>query len=792
MLKNYLKIAFRNLWRSKTFSFINITGLALGFAACILMSLFVEYEKSFDDFHNKKEEIYRLCEVQSYPGMIEQKVSLTMYPMGPTLKKEYPQVRQFTRISAVPQLTLAHQSKRIEVKMFLWADSTFFDVFDFQWIEGNPKTCLVKPQTTVITESTALKLFGKSKVLNQTLGLMREGKLMSFKITGVIKDVPKNSHLQFEGLFSFNSVPLEDWMTIWDANWVITYLHIPAKDGGKVLQREFPKFLKKNIGEQEKYMKLFIQPLTDIHLASNQITHDDLNYQKFDKSYVNIFTILALFVLAIASFNFINLSTARSLKRAKEIGIRKVIGAYRAQLIGQFVGEAVLVTLFSAVVAMALVEIMLPFLNQSTQRPLRLDLVLHTPFILGIVAVVGVLSGLYPAFFVSAFKPVTVLKGKLQNRRKAFSLQNGLVVLQFTIAIGLIIGTVVVIQQLSYMQSKEVGFNKDHVLLIKMRTDANKNYQVLKNELLQSPLIQNITASGQRLGNNINQQGVKFKGKGELRRFSPSHLYVDENYLSFYQIKIKEGRDFKSREKESSKFFIINEALAREINEPNLVGKSFGTGWQDTLGTLIGITPDFNFNSLHHKVAPLFFSMQKDWYFSEMSVKVNPKNLSQAIKKVEDVWTKYVKDQTFQYTFLDSHFSDMYLADRQVSMVVTWLTALAIIIACLGLFGLALYTIETRTKEIGIRKVLGASVSGIVQLLASDFLKLVLIAIVIAFGLAYYFMDQWLQDFAFRIDLSWLVFVAAGLLAISSAFTTIAFQAIRAARLNPVEVLKEE
>ncbi|MFD1145220.1 ABC transporter permease [Larkinella insperata] len=802
MLKNYLKIAWRNLLRNRVFSAINIIGLAVGMAACILIMLFVTYENSFDGIHQKN--IYRLDEVQKFPGMVApQNVALSMFPMGPTLVKEYPEIRSFVRVRPFEKAPLTYGNKKIIVPQMLWADSSFLQLFDYKLIKGDKASILKNPGSVVLTEERARAFFGNDDPIGKTL-VVYDSDTTHFKVTGVLENTPKNSHLQFDGLFSFNTFAKADFMNNWGGNWLVTYLELADNADVASLEKKFPAFLKKHIkNEGWKFYELFLQPLRDVHANSTNITHDYLNFHKFDRTYTYIFSVIALIVLLIACINFMNLSTAKSAGRAKEVGIRKSVGAERTQLSFQFIGESILLSFISLFFALVLVKLFLPYVNDLSQRSLELSLFSNPLLLLLFFAFavgIGILSGIYPAFFLSSFQPVKVLKGVLEAGRAKGSFRNVLVIGQFTGAVFLIIATAFVVKQLQYMQQQDPGFTREQVMVIPLNALTNPKYDALKQELLNSPLITAVTGSQQRLGNNLHQTGVRFHGDGPVREMATSQVIVDPDYLTLYKIPILYGRNFtKDSQTDNGKAYIINETLAKELlkDQPkatmqSLIGRNFGFGGLDALGRIVGIAKDFNFNSLHHKIETLCIFNQKDWGYSELSVRINGKSAPAAVAHVQSVWKKIAPDQPFDYTFLDEHFAELYRADGQVSEIVGILASLAILISCLGLFGLASFSAERRVKEIGIRKVLGASVGGIVALLSRDFLKLVLAAILIASPIAWYAIHTWLQDFAYRITIDWWVFALAGALAILIALLTVSYQSIRAALTNPVKSLRSE
>jgi putative ABC transport system permease protein len=552
-----------------------------------------------------------------------------------------------------------------------------------------------------------------------------------------------------------------------------------------------------------KFYELYLQKLTDVHSSSSNITHDYQNFRKFDKSYTKVFSIIALIVLLIACINFMNLSTARSAERAREVGIRKSVGALRIQLVLQFIGESIMLVLIGLILAIGIVLAALPYVRNLSQRDLHLP-VFSDPMlmltILGCAVGVGIISGLYPAGYLSSFKPIKVLKGFAQSGKYKSSFRNFLVVLQFSGAVFLIIATVLAISQLRFMLNKDPGFDREQVMTIPFVNGSNRKFEVMKEELLKSTLIKGVTACQQGLGNNLHQSGMVFRGRNQAeRQLTSSRTIVDHDYLSLYKIPIVAGRNFSSEPYESGRTMIVNETLAKELLKDHkgagyetLIGTQFGFGGMDSLPTIIGVAKDFNFNSMHHNIETLFLFNQKDWGYSEMSVKIDGKRAKEAIALVQNIWNKQVPEQPLEYTFLDDHFAEMYLADSQVSEFVGILAGLAIIISCLGLFGLASFAAEKRIREVGIRKVLGASVQSLVALLSGSFIKLVIISNLIAWPVAWYVLHSWLQDFAYRVDISWWVFALTGLVSLLIAFCTVSFQALRAAISNPVKSLRTE
>jgi putative ABC transport system permease protein len=799
MIKNYLKTAWRNIWKNKVFSAINIIGLSVGMAACIVIMLFVSYEKSFDNFHTKN--IYKLDEVQKFPGMVaSQKVGLSMFPMGPTLKAAYPQIKNFTRIHWDGNYEFTEHDKKTYLPQMFFVDTAFLNMFNFKLIKGDRTTALKNPHSLVLTEESAKKIFGDTNPMGKSISHYG-GDTVNYTITGVAANPPKNSQLQFDCIASFSSV-IKPWMqNAWGGNWLDTYLEFANGTDSKALEKQMPAYLKKHLnGNSWKYYELFYLPLRDVHAKSGDIGLDYLNYQKFDNSTTNLFLTIAIIVLVIACINFINLSTARSAERAREVGIRKSIGAYRFQLAFQFLGETVVLALIALVFAVALAELSLPFVNSLSDRELSLPVFSHPATTLLNIActiIVGIVSGIYPAAYLSGFQPIKVLKGSIQTGKNKSILRNVLVVGQFTSAVFLMIATILVVKQLQFMRHKDPGFVRDQVVTVPIGLLDDKQYNLLKKELLGNSLISGVTASQDDLGSHLDQSGINYKpSNGPVRNLTGTRLIVDPDYLSLYKIKLIKGDNFSSDKTRDGKDYIINEQMAKELlkEQPGkpmsaLLGERFGF---DSLGVIKGIAKDFNFNSLHYKVETLFIVATQNGGFGTMSVKINGGRVPEALDYIKSTWRSNFPDVPFGYQFLDDHFKEVYRADTQESQIVGIMAVLIIVISCLGLFGLASYSAEKRVKEIGIRKVLGASVQSITALLTRHFLTLVVIANVVAWPLAFWAVTWWLKDFAYHIAIQWWVFLLAGVISVLIAFFTVSFQSIKAALTNPVKSLRSE
>jgi putative ABC transport system permease protein len=799
MLKNYLSIALRNIRNNPLYAFINIFSLAIGLTACIVIYLFIRDERSFDDFHSKKDNIYRLDEVQNFTGTNLQKVALSMPGMAPALQQEFPDVITYTRYWNRGKQLIEAGDQKLLIENPVMVDSTFLKIFDYKILMGDRSTALDEPYSIVVSEETAIKFFGEvSKALDNTLKIRDK----EHKITGIIENVPENSHLKFDVLISMTTITREDakFNDRWGSNYVNTYLLLKPDADTKKLEAEFPAFLRRHMDDPDinKYYVLFLQRLDQVHLASTDIEHDYNNYRKFNGKYLDVFAMIGVFILLIASVNFMNLTTARSSHRGKEIGVRKTVGAKKGQLFFQFIFESILLASFALVFAILLTIAFVPLLNELIGRKLSvLDLVIHYESIFWLLALalgLGVITGIYPSLYLTSFTLSRVLKGATRSEGKSI-FRSSLVVVQFGLALAMIVSTLVVIQQLSFMKNADIGFEKEQMMIIDMNKEVNEKFETLKTELLKSKLVQGVTASGQRLGNNFHQWGFKVKADTGVVNLTPSNVNVDYDYLDVYGIKLKDGRSFSRDNIRDNGFaFIINEALAKEIGLKEPVGTKAGHSWyhNDSLGTIVGVTENFNFNSLHHKINTLSIVVHPDWGYDEMSVKIDSKNASEAIAFVKDTWDRLITTYPFSYTFLDEHFDQLYRSDEQMSSVVTIMASLAILISCMGLFGLSAITTERRTKEIGIRKVLGASESQITVLLSRNFTILIVISFLLSAPITYGLLDRWLNSFAYRVGINPFMFLLGAIIALIIAISTISYHTLRSARANPVKALRYE
>jgi putative ABC transport system permease protein len=792
MIKSYIRIAWRNLSKHKLHSFINILGLSIGVTVCLLIVFFVKYENKWDH-HTKSNLIYRLNETQDFPGSDVINVGFSMFPMGPAIKQEFPQVENFVRFFKSSQRQISNADKKLVFTQAFWADPSVFDIFDLNLIDGDKKSALTEPNTAVLTETAAKKVFGTADAAGKTF--LRDS--TPFKVNAVIKDLPGNSHLQFDALFSIITIN-DDYKENWGENNTSTYLLLKPGTDPADLEKGFPAYLARHMwtAEQVKAYKLYLQPLNKIHLGSANVMQDIFNFKSFNGSYISIFIVLAIIILVIAFINFINLSIASSATRAKEVGIKKTVGAGKSGIATQFISETVFLTLISFTLALLFSYIALPLLNRLTDRSIEFRSFITPLNILMFYAtaiVLGILAGLYPSFYIASFKAINVLKGKVFEPNQRFPVRNILVTGQFAIAVALIIAALLVNSQLNYMQNQDPGFDKEQVVILPVSNQVMEKRVVLQNRLLSTKGVKNISFSGQRLGNDFSQGYVKYETPGQgIKEGNVAFQRTDERYIPLYDLQIIKGHNFRevagTVERQE---YIINESLAKQIGWDDPVGKNFAQGGTTTpLGKIVGVVKDFNFNSLKAKIEPLCISNLP--LYKEISIRIAPGNIQQTLNNIKSGWDEVINDRPFEYSFLDEHFGNLYKTELQLGRVTGIAAGLSIFIASLGIFGLISITIQQRTKEIGIRKVLGASISNIVFLFSKGVLKLVLIALLIAFPISWWAMNSWLQDFAYRINMEWWVFAVAGSAALAIALITISFQAIKAAIANPVKSLRTE
>ncbi|HEX5153767.1 MAG TPA: FtsX-like permease family protein [Parafilimonas sp.] len=807
MFKNYLKTAFRNLLKSKFYTSLNIIGLAAGLATCLLIMLYVMDELSYDKFNVNAGRIYRVNnEVKFGDNHFDMAVSPAL--LGSTMVREFPEVQQYTRLRWYGSFRVKKGSENIQEDRIGFADSTLFDVFTLPVIDGDPKTALTEPHSLVITEKIAMKYFNTTQAAGRTMLINDTG---NYKVTAVIKNIPAQSH------FNFNIfVPMRESDGANDDNWLSenwnTYILLKKNADAKRLESQLNPFMEKHTAPLLKtvinqsmeeftkgggYVRASLTPLTAIHLHSNKMAEIDANG---NAQFVYIFTAIALLILLIACVNFMNLSTARSSKRAKEVGIRKVLGSYKKHLVLQFLTESFLISFIAMICSLLIAALLLPYFNQLSGKTITVS-TLFQPKIMVLlfvlIIVVGLVAGSYPAFFLSSFQPIKVLKGTLAGGFKRSWLRNSLVVFQFTVSIILIFGTLVIYNQLNYIYCKDIGFNRGQVITIDNTSSLGDKAITFKQELLRISAVKNATLSGY-LPVNFNRSNDAFFTSPALDQktaISMQNWFVDEDYIPTLGMKILEGRNFSKEYGTDSSGIIINEAAAKFLATKDLLNKKLYNFKDINTKALneyhiIGVIKNFNFSSLRDVITPLAFKLGQD--NGNISVRIASSDVEHVIEQIKNKWQSMAPGQPFSYTFMDEDFNNLYNSEQRTARIFISFAVLAILIACLGLFGLITYAAEQRVKEIGIRKVLGASVGNISGMLSKDFLKLVLISAAIAFPVAWWAMHKWLEDFAYRVPISWWIFVVAGILALIIALATVSFQAIKAALANPVKSLRTE
>ncbi|MFT5369589.1 MAG: putative ABC transport system permease protein [Candidatus Latescibacterota bacterium] len=817
MLRNYLTIAIRNLSRFKVYAIINIAGLAIGMASCALILLYVQHELSYDRFHTKGDRMYRvLRETRDDNGnaTFDQGIS---GPFAPTIKKDFQEIEEAVRLSSLFSTWVKYNEKSYHHSFgnICFTDPNFLDVFDFTLIKGNRETALDEPFSMVMSEETAKQYFGNNDPIGKVISLESQTRPGDYTVTGVIQ-IPKNSSVQFDMIFSINTPTPNTWwqdqMIEWQpmgsirpcAALIVLRKGVDAKSFENKLPAFMEQYMGKEIREKNTY---HLQPLNRLHLYTN-LDYGIIEAWAGFNVYGNIHTIylfsaIAASIMLIACVNFMNLSTARSTSRAKEVGLRKVSGAYRFQLIQQFLGEAMLLSLIAFVLALGIVELTLPKFSAFVGKDLMPERnIYHLVAIPGLVALIGLFAGSYPGFFLSGFEPVTVLKGHLKTGAKGARLRKGLVVFQFAMSILLIIGTVMIYRQLNYIQNRALGFDKEQMIRMPIlradrirKTDESTflvhRYQTVKQAFLAHPNVLSATAYRLTIGG---QGGVARTVKLENGdTYEMVFQESDETFLDTFGIDLIEGRNFSDTrfEPNGTQFdLLINEAAVKQLGWSQPLGKQLRFGALFG-GTVIGVIKNYHSKSLHQALKPLII-VNKSRLLDHITVKVQSKNMPETLAFLEKTWKEFLPDRPFEFQFVDESLNQLYAEDQKAGQMVGTFAGLAIFVACLGLFGLAAYTAEQRTKEIGVRKVLGASTRSIVLLLSKEFAKLILIANLIAWPVAYVAINTYLQSFAYRVDLAWWVFALGGITTLFIAWATVGYQAIRAALSNPIEALRYE
>jgi putative ABC transport system permease protein len=796
MLKNYFKIAWRNLIKHKVFSLLNICGLAIGVATFWLIALYVADEWSYDRYNDKADRIFRVVQHGSWNGG-KFNLAVTSAPFAPALKNDYPEVEDAVRIDAEGGGKITYGDKQMNEGGMVFTDNAIFNVFSYHFLYGDPHIALSKPQSIVLTKTLAEKLFGDAaNALDKTILIETN----PTTITGVIDDVPVNSHFAFAALRSFPA----NYTDKWGNSNLYTYLLLKDHDDfGKIEAASdafFNKYLKGAVGPMHYQMEL--QPLTSIHLKSN------LDYELGSNgniTYVYVFSAVALLILAIAVINYVNLTTARSSVRVREIGVRKVIGSSKRQLMLMFFAESIMLTVIATLLAGVLIQFVLPYFNQLSGKTLVLLQFGLTKTVFAFIAFslfTGILSGLYPALLLSGFRTISAMKGQIGSQASTVLFRKSLVVFQFIITIVMIAGSCIIYQQLNYIMNKDLGFNKAQVLTFHIDDKSARNkIAAIKSQLMQNPGVESVGIAGNPIGNNNIGSGnfnIGADGKTNSESKIVENLVIDEDFIPTMQIRMAQGRNFSAAmptdKKES---IIVNETLVNELGWKDAVGKMVRTGVDEQGNVItqkiIGVVKDFNTYSLQHKVAPMVLEMPASANDEDnLYVRVGENNIPATLNYISKIYSRFDIENKVEFHFLDQNFANQYQSEQKQGKILFIFTLMAICIACLGLFGLVTFTAEQRVKEIGIRKVLGASVTNIVTLLSKDLMKLVLVATAIASPLAWYGMSKWLQSFAYRVDIQWWVFAIAGIAAILIAFITVGTQSVKAATTNPAKSLKSE
>jgi putative ABC transport system permease protein len=794
MIKNYLRVAFRNLWRHKGFSFLNIMGLTIGMSACFLIFLYVKFELSYDNFHSKSDRIYRIVtDIVNPSETLPLNVAAPAMPVA--AKRDFPEIEKQVRFDQGNILVRRGELKIQETSM-AFTDSTFFEVFDFPLLKGDPIRALREPFSVVLSESAAKKYFGSEDPMGKQLILTGANNLGT--VTGIMKDMPENTELKADMLVSMYRGQQAD--TNRDQNWGgfgdYSYFLLKPNTNPKALERKFPAFLQNHIAkmmkENNQTYTYLLEPLKDVYLKSKRggtVSGSITN--------VYVFSIIGVFILLIAGINFVNLTTARSTERAREVGIRKVVGAERRQLTGQFLGESVILCLIAFVLSVGVCAALLSSFNFLAGKTVSTGVFHHPSYILTLLGIgigIGLLAGIYPALVLSAFHPIVVLKGRFSSGTRGLLLRKGLVISQFTISIGLIVATLLVGSQLNYMRNQELGFNKDQELVLD--THGDPHWDALKQEIKGLPGVVSVAMSSNTPGTGaMNAYSIIQNQKGEMQVCSPDLFFVDYDFIPQFQMKVIAGRAFsRAFGADTTQTLILNEAAVRMLGyhrPQDALGRDFSQWGRK--GKIIGVVKDFHYESLQTVIRPLSMRIEPE-DCGEMAIKVSTTNLKRTIAAVEKTWSTIIPTRPFSYSFVDEMFDQQYRAEDRFGRLFLYFSMLAIFISCLGLLGLAWYSTIQRTKEIGVRKVLGASVGGIVGLLSKDFLWLVGIAFLVATPVAFYLMKGWLDGFYYRINIwsAWWIFILAGVGALAIALFTISFQAVKAALANPVNSLRTE
>ncbi len=807
MFKNYLRVALRNLKNYKAFSLINIIGLAVGVATCLAIFLYVKSELSYDRFNVNADQIYRVYLNAKINGH-DINSALSSAPLGSSLTTEFPEIINYTRVRGFGSPVMRYGDKVFSEGRFYWADSTFFKLFTVKFLKGNPETALNRPDAVVITQEMAKKYFGNENPLGK---LLNADNRRNFMVTGVVKAFPQNSHFHFDFLGSLSTYSQSAGQS-WLSNNYYTYLLLRKGTDPKALTEKINNYARKFIGPQLKLIAGIsfdqfkaagnrydyeLQPLTSIHLYSHLELEIEPNGNII---YIYIFSAIAIAILLIACINFMNLSTARSEKRAKEVGIRKTLGSNKSQLIRQFIIESTIMAAIAVFVAIVIVELLLPVFNEVSGKQLSLGIlnnIYAIPLLIIFTLIIGTIAGSYPAFFLSSFQPIEVLKKDKRKGSRNSRLRSGLVIFQFSVSIILFIGTIIVYSQLNYIQNKDLGFDKEQMVVINKTDDLAAQLESFKQNLLSNPKILSVSNTTEIPGNSFSSNGVQVAGESAQSTQILWDLYTDYGFLKTYKITLDQGRFFSKEHPSDTMAVVLNEAAVSVLGLKSPIGKgikALGSGSSaDNTYKIIGVVKNFNFESLHQKIKPLAIQLLRSGSYGKyVNVRIAPGDYQSTIAFMAKTWKKFAGGEEFDYNFFDQDWAHLYFAEQNTSKIASIFSFLAIFIASLGLLGLAAFVTEQRTKEIGIRKVLGASILEIILLLSKEFAKWVILANIIAWPLAYYVMHNWLNNFAYKTAISWWIFPVSGIIALLTAFATVSAHAIKAARANPIKSLRYE
>lgn len=793
MFKNYLKIALRSLLKSKGTSVINILGLSIGMACGIIIFLFVQHEVSYDKFHSKSDDIFRVLTIDEALGVSSNLVGITLPALGTAMENDFPEVEKRVRMMPQGRQLINYEQQGFYTEHFAYAEPSLFEVFDFELIDGDTDKALTEPNTVIFTQSMAKKTFGSENPIGKRIDI---GNQAGIEVVGIMADVPDNSHLNFDVIVSMQQADttsgFAQFLRSWRSISMVTYVELNSPESEENVETKMEELIRANdVGDN---FKVTLQPLKDVHLNSSGILFENYNLKKTDINYVYTLAAVGLFVILIASFNFMNLSTARSANRAQEVGVRKVFGAIRSQLINQFMIESVVLCLVSFLLALVLVTITSSFINLPIEQNLSIYFLSNLEWTMGALAFVlflGLFSGSYPALLLSAFNPISILRGSFKTSSKGVLLRKSLVIFQFTISITMIIGTAIVYDQLQHQRNIDKGFDPEQVVTLNIgHPSLQQAMPVLLNKLEQNPDIISTARTAGMPGRTFGRRGVRPEGVPQEDTWIVSVLGFDENFMELMGMEIVEGRGYNlEMQTDQQQGLLINEAMAKELAWEDPIGRKITFGQQER--TVIGVVKDFHFASMRHKIEPLAMLFNPTGG-GNLAVKFASENVSQTLGFIQGAWDEVFPNSPLEYRFFDEEFGQQYSSDERFGKLVFSFTWLAIFIACLGLFGLSAFTAEQKTKEIGVRKVLGASIMGIVLLLSKQFSQLIGVAVLLAIPAGYFLMSAWLGDFEYRVEINWLWFLISALAAILIALLTVTFQSVKAATINPSNSLRYE